>query len=66
MDPSLKPIAEKVHAEQRLSADEGLALLDRMHDDIAAVEHRLMHHLTADDHRHLIGLLERIRADQLA
>ena len=46
--------------------DEGLALLDRMHDDIAAVEHRLMHHLTADDHRHLIGLLERIRADQLA
>ncbi len=43
---------------------EGLALLDRMHDDIVAVERRLMHHLSPDEHRHLTGLLERVRTDQ--
>ena len=46
--------------------DEGLALLDRMHDDIVAAERRLMHHLSPDEYRHLTCLLERIRADQSA
>ena len=44
--------------------DAGLDLLSRMDDDIEAVEHRLMHDLSATEHQHLSQLLERIRVDQ--
>ena len=44
--------------------DEGRALLSRMDADIEAVEQRLMHHLSPDEHRHLSHLLDRIRTDQ--
>lgn len=44
----------------------GLALLDRMHDDLEATEQRLTGHLSPGEHRRLIGLLERLRTDQQA
>ena len=42
----------------------GLALLDRMHDDIEAAEHRLIGHLSSSEHQHLSRLLEGMRANQ--
>ena len=44
----------------------GLALLERMRDDIEAAEHRLTSHLSPSEHQHLSRLLERMRTDQQA
>ena len=44
----------------------GLALLDRMSDDIEAAERRLTGHLSPGEHQHLSRLLERMRTDQQA
>lgn len=44
--------------------EEGLALLDRMHDPIESLEHRLTRHLSTDEHDLLSRLLERMRTDQ--
>ncbi len=45
---------------------EGRALLERMYDEIEALEQRLTRHLSPDEHRHLSTLLERLRTDQPA
>ena len=44
----------------------GLALLERMRDDIEAAEQRLTSHLSPSEHQHLSRLLERMRTDQQA
>ena len=41
-----------------------MALLARMSPDVEAALVRLMRHLSADEHRQLSSLLERVRADQ--
>ena len=42
----------------------GLALLERMRDDIEAAEQRLTGHLSPSEHQHLSRLLERLRTNQ--
>jgi len=42
----------------------GRVLLDRMRDDIEAVEQRLIGHLSSSEHQHLSRLLERLRTHQ--
>ena len=42
----------------------GLALLERMRDDIEAAEQRLTGHLSSSEHQHLSRLLERLRTNQ--
>lgn len=44
--------------------EKGLDLLARMQDDIRAAQDRVTRHLSADEHRQLIDLLERLRTDQ--
>ncbi len=46
--------------------EQGLVLLDRLHDPVEAVERRLTQYLSTEEHRHLSRLLERLRTDQLA
>jgi len=46
--------------------EKGLNLLARMHDDMEAVEQRLMCHLSPEERCQLILLLERVRTDQQA
>ena len=45
-------------------AEEGLALLERMHDDVEAVQERITGPLSPEEHARLITLLERLRANQ--
>ncbi len=42
----------------------GLALLDRMRDDMAAVENRISQYLSQQEHQELSSLLERLRTEQ--
>lgn len=42
----------------------GIDLLESMNDAVLALEHRLMHHLSSDEHQLLSRLLEQIRTDQ--
>jgi DNA-binding MarR family transcriptional regulator len=42
----------------------GLALVERMADEMVAAEQRLMEHLTAEEQIQLTQLLERLRTDQ--
>ncbi|MDX1545789.1 MAG: MarR family transcriptional regulator [Rhodothermales bacterium] len=47
-------------------AEEGLALLERMQDDVEAVQERITGPLSPEEHTRLITLLERLRASQAA
>ena len=44
--------------------DKGLELLDRMQEDVDEVQRRLTEHLTEEEQRQLIDLLERMRTNQ--
>ncbi|WP_457652928.1 MarR family winged helix-turn-helix transcriptional regulator [Rhodocaloribacter sp.] len=44
--------------------EKGLALLERMDDDVEGAVERLMRHLSPEEHEHLSDLLERLRTDQ--
>ncbi|WP_456430234.1 MarR family winged helix-turn-helix transcriptional regulator [Rhodocaloribacter sp.] len=44
--------------------EKGLALLERMDDDVEGAVERLTRHLSPEEHEHLSDLLERLRTDQ--